>query len=198
MKLARAYATLRNGGVLPEVRYLQAAIGPKGNILGIPAEKAARRAMSTATASTVLQDLRGPVKRGTARAANSVHALVYGKTGTSSRNVDALFVGLTQDFVGSFWLGHDRPAPMPGVHGGGTPARAFSKLTDFYYVRAAQARFARQQQEVAGGEWGRIVPRRHTVHKIAILGSMLTSCFLLTALFRRRKQAADTPLDVQD
>jgi penicillin-binding protein 1A len=198
MKLARAYATLRNGGVLPEVRYVQAAIGPKGNILGIPAARPERRAMARATASAVLQDLRGPVKRGTARAANSVHALVYGKTGTSSRNVDALFVGLTQDFVGSFWLGHDRPAPMPGVHGGGAPARAFSKLTDFYYVRLAQARFARQQQEIAEGDWGRIAPRKHTVHKIAILGSMLTSCFLLTALFRRRKQAADTPLDVRD
>ncbi len=94
--------------------------------------------MSSATASSVLQALRGPVKRGTARGANSAHALVYGKTGTSSRNEDALFVGLTQDFVGSIWLGHDRPAPMPGVHGGGMPAKSFSKLTDFYYVRLAQ------------------------------------------------------------
>ena len=96
--------------------------------------------MSTATA---VFRAPGPARAGEARhgaGANSAHAFVYGKTGTSSRNEDALFVGLTQDFVGSIWLGHDRPTPMPGVHGGGTPARSFSKLTDFYYVRLAQAR----------------------------------------------------------
>ena len=138
MKLAQAYAALENGGMLPQIRFLRAAIGPRGNIVGLPVRKDGPRVMSSATASSVLQALRGPVKRGTARGANSAHALVYGKTGTSSRNEDALFVGLTQDFVGSIWLGHDRPAPMPGVHGGGTPAKSFSKLTDFYYVRLAQ------------------------------------------------------------
>jgi len=201
MKLTRAYATLRNGGVLPPVRFLRAAIGPKGEILGMPAAKAERRALSPAIAASVLQDLRGPVKRGTARAANSIHALVYGKTGTSSRNVDAVFVGLTQDFVGSLWLGHDRPAPMPGVHGGGTPAASFAKLTDFYYLRLAQARFDQHQQEVAGGEWGRLrslAPSEPAVRKLVILGSMLMSCWLLALLFRRRKQqtaetAAEAP-----
>ena len=138
MKLAQAYAALENGGMLPQIRFLRAAIGPRGNIVGLPVRKDGPRVMSSATASSVLQALRGPVKRGTARSANSAHALVYGKTGTSSRNEDALFVGLTQDFVGSIWLGHDRPAPMPGVHGGGMPAKSFSKLTDFYYVRLAQ------------------------------------------------------------
>ena len=149
MKLAQAYAALENGGMLPQIRFLSAAIGPRGNIVGLPVRKDGPRVMSSATASSVLQALRGPVKRGTARGANSAHALVYGKTGTSSRNEDALFVGLTQDFVGSIWLGHDRPAPMPGVHGGGMPAKSFSKLTDFYYVRLAQARHA-ESEEIGG------------------------------------------------
>jgi penicillin-binding protein 1A len=139
MKLTQAYAALENGGVLPQVRFLAAAVGPKGNVLGVPSIKEPRRVMSPATAAAVLKDLRGPVKRGTARAANSVHALVYGKTGTSSRNEDALFVGLTRDFVGSFWLGYDRPTPMPGVHGGGEPARAFAAMTDFHYLELARA-----------------------------------------------------------
>ena len=151
MKLAQAYAALENGGMLPQIRFLSAAIGPRGNIVGVPARKDGPRVMSSATASSVLQALRGPVKRGTARGANSAHALVYGKTGTSSRNEDALFVGLTQDFVGSIWLGHDRPAPMPGVHGGGMPAKSFSKLTDFYYVRLAQARLAESEEIAAFG-----------------------------------------------
>ena len=72
------------------------------------------------------------MRRGTARAANSIHVLVYGKTGTSSDKKDALFVGLTQNFVGTLWVAYTRPTPMPGVHGGGDPGKAFARLTDFF------------------------------------------------------------------
>jgi penicillin-binding protein 1A len=193
MKLTQVYATLQNRGAMPQVRFLGAAIGLRGNVIGIPAAREEHRAMSAATALAVLQDLRGPVKRGTARAASSVHALVYGKTGTSSRNIDAVFVGLTQDFAGSVWLGYDRPAPMPGVHGGGSPAKAFANLTDFYYVRREQQRFVSSRQasqKDAWGEWKKLAPSEHAIAKLTILGSMLTSCLLLTALLRRRKQPA--------
>lgn len=191
LKLTRAYASVLNGGALPQVRFLLAAIGPKGDIIGQPAPRQERRAMSRKTASNILNALRLPVRYGTARAANSVHALVYGKTGTSSRNVDALFVGLTQDFAGTLWLGHDRPAPMQGVHGGGAPARSFAKLTDFYYVRQARARYALKQQQIADGEWGEfktLAPREPVARKLAVLGSMLMSGALLAMLLRRRKQ----------
>jgi membrane peptidoglycan carboxypeptidase len=147
--------------------------------------------MSPATAAAVLQDLRGPVKRGTARAANSVHALVYGKTGTSSHNRDAVFVGLTQDFVGSLWVGNDRPAPMPGMHGGGAPAKAFAKLTDFYYVRAAQARFVSDREAARSGEgWRKLAPKEQTVAKLTVIGTMLLSGLFLAALFRGRSAPA--------
>jgi membrane peptidoglycan carboxypeptidase len=162
----------------------------------VPAAKDGPRVMSTATASSVLQALRGPVKRGTARAANSPHALVYGKTGTSSRNEDALFVGLTEGFVGSIWLGYDRPSPMPGIHGGGTPAKAFAKLTDFYYLRLAQARFAGRDEEPGGAAWGRLktfAARQPGIIAMTTLGSLVMLCFLLPALFRRRELPASAP-----
>ena len=191
MKLAQAYASLENGGMLPQIRFLSAAIGPRGNILGVPVRKEGPRVMATATAASVLQALRGPVKRGTARGANSAHALVYGKTGTSSRNEDALFVGLTQDFVGSIWLGHDRPTPMPGVHGGGTPAKSFSKLADFYYVRLAQSRFAQGEDGSGAAAWGQLktfAARQPGIIAMTALGSLVMLCFLLPALFRRRQR----------
>src|SRR4029077_4480045 len=56
--------------------------------------------------------------------------------------VRQLFVGLTQNFVGTLRVGYNCPAPMPGVHGGGDPAKALARLTDFYCLRLAQARFA--------------------------------------------------------
>jgi penicillin-binding protein 1A len=192
LKLAQAYGALANNGRLPNVRFLAAAIGTRGSLLGLPATKAEPRVMSPTTAASVLEALRGPVKRGTARAANSVHALVYGKTGTSSRNEDALFVGLTEDFVGSLWLGHDRPTPMPGINGGGAPARAFSSLTDFYYVRRAQARFAESRQASTGaGNWRFLRdfgPRERSMVMVVAFVSMLMTCLLLTVMFRRRQR----------
>jgi len=190
MKLAQAYAALENDGMLPQIRFLIAAIGPRGDIVGRLSKKDEPRVMSTATASAVLQALRGPVKRGTAYVANSIHALVYGKTGTSSRNEDALFVGLTRDFVGSIWLGHDRPQPMPGIHGGGVPAKAFANLTDFYYVRLAQARFAENEEWSSdAAPWGRVrafVARQPGITALTAFGSLLMMCFLLPAFFRRQ------------
>jgi penicillin-binding protein 1A len=197
MKLAQAYASLENDGMLPQIRFLIAAIGPRGNIVGMPAAKDGPRVMSTATATSVLQAFRGPVKRGTARAANSVHALVYGKTGTSSRNEDALFVGLTEGFVGSIWLGYDRPQPMPGIHGGGTPAKAFAKLTDFYYLRLAQARFAEEEGMTSrASPWGKLrvfAARQPGIIAMTMLGSVVMLFFLLPALFRRRESVASAP-----
>lgn len=191
MKLTQAYASLRNAGRVPQISFLVAAIGPKGNVIGIPRDKPERKGMSRGTAAAVLQDLRGPVRRGTAKAANSAHALVYGKTGTSSKNADALFVGLTRDFVGCVWVGHDRMTPMPGVHGGGAPARAFSKLTDFYYLRLARARYAEAHKNTSDKPWDgleTLAPREQTVRQLAMLGSMLAACFLLAGLFTTGKE----------
>jgi penicillin-binding protein 1A len=195
MKLAQAYAALKNGGMLPDVRYLAAAIGPTGNILGVPQAKAQPSVMSRATALAVLDDLRGPVKRGTARSANSVHALVYGKTGTSSRNEDALFVGLTEQFVGSLWLGHDRPAPMPGVHGGGAPAKAFANLTDFYYMRLAQARAA-EDEDKSGADWLRLRSIEPIVSFFTMSAALgfVTCLLLLVAFYRRQPAASGAPV----
>ena len=195
MKLTQVYATLLNKGAIPQIRFLSAAIGAQGNVIGVPAIKEERRAMMPKTAQAVLQDLRGPVRHGTARAANSVHALVFGKTGTSSNNRDAVFVGLTQDFAGSLWLGHDRPAPMPGMHGGGAPAKAFAKLTDFYYVGAAQARFVSERDTARSGEtWRKLAPKEQTVAKLTVIGTMLLSGLFLAALWRGRSAPAPAPL----
>ena len=187
MKLTQAYAALENDGILPPARFLVALIGAKGNVLGVPPTKERPRVMSPRTAAAVLQDLRGPVRRGTAHSANSVHALVYGKTGTSSRNEDALFVGLTRDFVGSFWLGYDRPAPMPGVHGGGEPAKAFAAMTDFHYLKLAQAELiAKREPKDDWSEFRKIAPPE-PLRSALVFGVMLAMCLLLT----RKPQRAD-------
>ncbi len=199
MRLTRAYASLEHGGRLLQVRFLLAAIGSKGNVLGSPARRPEPEVMAPETAAAVLRDLRGPVRRGTARAANSLHALVYGKTGTSSGNMDALFVGLTQDFVGTLWVGYDRPTPMPGVYGGGAPAKAFGRLTDFYYLRAARAELLASKAPGAPSPARQWVASLNVVEKLSLLVGAFAFCAFAVRLLnttapeRRLKAGAALP-----
>jgi penicillin-binding protein 1A len=59
---------------------------------------------------------------GTGRAAK-LRLPTYGKTGTTSDHRDAWFVGWSGDLVAGVWVGNDDATPMPGVSGGGIPAR---------------------------------------------------------------------------
>ena len=66
--------------------------------------------------------LRQAVNRGTGRAA-MLSAPNYGKTGTTQDNRDALFVGYAGGLVVGVWIGNDDNTPLPGITGGGLPAR---------------------------------------------------------------------------
>jgi penicillin-binding protein 1A len=133
LQLARAYATVANNGRLPRVRSLVAALGRRGNVLYV-AQPSTRRVMTEQTAIAVRDALRSPVRQGTARNADSPYATVYGKTGTTTHDKDALFVGLTNDYVGAFWIGDDKNRSMHGIYGGGLPSRAFRAVTNIYYT----------------------------------------------------------------
>jgi penicillin-binding protein 1A len=151
LRLARAYAAVANKGRLPRIRSLIAALGRRGNVLYAPASYS-EAVMSPEIALRVRQALRSPVEAGTARLADSSHAIVYGKTGTTSRDKDALFVGLTNDYVGAFWIGDDHGQGMDHVVGGGAPARAFGWVTDAYYTSKAEL-VVRPDRDPAGAGW---------------------------------------------
>ncbi|WP_084717618.1 transglycosylase domain-containing protein [Sphingomonas sanxanigenens] len=68
------------------------------------------------------------VKRGTGRAA-ALSIPVYGKTGTSQDNRDAIFIGFAGDLVTGVWVGNDDNSPLSGVNGGGLPARVWRDFT---------------------------------------------------------------------
>ena len=69
--------------------------------------------------------LRGAVDHGTGRAAR-LAVSAYGKTGTSQEGRDALFVGFAGDLVVGVWIGNDDNTPLPGMVGGGLPARIWA------------------------------------------------------------------------
>ncbi|WP_404713905.1 transglycosylase domain-containing protein [Sphingomonas sp. MMS24-J13] len=69
------------------------------------------------------------VNTGTARGAG-LNTQVYGKTGTSQDNRDALFVGFAGGLVTAVWVGRDDNQPLPGVAGGGMPAHVWRSFME--------------------------------------------------------------------
>ena len=56
--------------------------------------------------------LEAVVKEGTGRRALSLNRTVYGKTGTTNKNIDALFVGFDDKFAVGVWVGKDDREPI--------------------------------------------------------------------------------------
>ncbi|WP_260597383.1 transglycosylase domain-containing protein [Sphingomonas endolithica] len=70
----------------------------------------------------MLDLLSASAETGTGRQA-ALSVKTYGKTGTTSDNRDALFVGFAGDLVVGVWVGNDDNTPNAGLSGGGIPAR---------------------------------------------------------------------------
>jgi penicillin-binding protein 1A len=123
LELTGAYASIANGGrlVWPEAITAIEGAGDKTlyrrRVVDEPVlEPAVVRAMQAMLEVTVL--------RGTGRQA-SLRRFVAGKTGTSSDNRDAWFIGFTDDLVAGVWVGNDDGRPMANVSGGTLPAQIF-------------------------------------------------------------------------
>jgi hypothetical protein len=75
---------------------------------------------------------------------------------------------------------------MPGVHGGGEPARAFAAMTDSYYLEPTRAAaLARREPRDEWSELRRLAPAE-PLRSALVFGSMLAMCLFLTG----RKQSA--------
>ncbi len=97
----------------------------------------------------MLDMLIAAVKEGTGRAAD-IGRPTAGKTGTSEDNRDGWFIGFTDDLVVGVWVGRDDNKPVPGLSGGGLPARIWHDfMADVYRAPAggAAARIAAKSDE---------------------------------------------------
>jgi penicillin-binding protein 1B len=113
LELARAYATLANGGIRPHIRTFEDVVDPQeGALERQPIES--ERVLDGGTAYLVTSLLEGVVDRGTASAlrAQGLVGPIAGKTGTSNEERDAWFVGYTPELVAVVWVGFDEPRSL--------------------------------------------------------------------------------------
>ena len=80
------------------------------------------RSFDARTHAMLLDLLRATIREGTGQSA-ALAIDVYGKTGTSQDNRDALFIGFAGDLIVGVWVGNDDNTPLKGMTGGGVPAR---------------------------------------------------------------------------
>jgi penicillin-binding protein 1B len=120
MEVARAYATLANGGRRSTPRTFVDVVQPRGVAhVNRPIEGPVA-AIDPATAYLAVSLLQGVVDRGTAvrvRAAG-MRGPIAGKTGTTDDEYDVWFVGFTPELVAVVWVGYDEPRTigLPSSH----------------------------------------------------------------------------------
>jgi hypothetical protein len=68
---------------------------------------------------------------------------------------------------------------MPGVHGGGEPAKAFAAMTDFHYLTLARAELmAKREPRDEWSKFRKIAPPE-PLRSALVFGAMLAMCVLL-------------------
>jgi penicillin-binding protein 1A len=104
IEMASAYATVADGGIYHRPTFIQKVVAPGGTVIYNGAS-AGRRVFSAQVAAEAVVALRAVVQYGTGTAAALPNADVAGKTGTTSKSVDAWFNGITPTLVSSVWIG---------------------------------------------------------------------------------------------
>lgn len=126
LELTNAYATFANGGYRVAPRYIETIHDDRGRILydfrstGVREE----RVISPDHAAVMVEMLERSVTAGTGRRLLTEFGLsqpVAGKTGTSQRNRDGWFVGMTPDLVFGAWVGgQNQQVPLGDYIGAGS------------------------------------------------------------------------------
>ena len=125
MELASAYSTFPNNGVRNDPIGYTKVLYKNGEVLldGTPESD---QAMDPGAAFIMTDMLRTTVQHGISNAGRISGMEVAGKTGTTSENVDAWFVGSVNKYTAAVWIGNDTVIEMS--RGSAAAASLFSKM----------------------------------------------------------------------
>ncbi|GAA1357624.1 transglycosylase domain-containing protein [Streptomyces beijiangensis] len=106
LAMASVYATFANRGTYCSPVAIEAVTARDGKAIAVPQSQCSQ-AMSTDTADTVNQMLKGVVEDGTGAQAGLSDRDNAGKTGTTDERKNAWFVGYTPNLSTAVWVGSD-------------------------------------------------------------------------------------------
>jgi penicillin-binding protein 1B len=110
IEIARAYATIANGGIRPDIRTFEDVVDAEGDTLA-RRDIEFERVLDAGTAYLTTSLLEGVIDHGTGAAvrAAGLRGPIAGKTGTTDQERDAWFAGFTPELVVVVWVGFDAP-----------------------------------------------------------------------------------------
>jgi penicillin-binding protein 1A len=128
LDLTAAYAPFANGGNGVIANVITRISTRDGEVLYEQSEAGPGQILTNEQVGMMNDMLSTAVDAGTGRGAQLGGWPMAGKTGTSQRSRDALFVGYTARMVGGVWLGNDDDSPTSGMAGGSVPAQIWREF----------------------------------------------------------------------
>jgi penicillin-binding protein 1A len=124
IELTRAFASVGNKGVAV-TPYGITKVTSMGETIYAQSVDQSHVLVAPYVAAQMTDLLQTTVNTGTGRAAQ-IGRPVAGKTGTTTLNKDGWFLGFSSGLTTGVWMGRDDAKPIPGLHGGTAPAKAFA------------------------------------------------------------------------
>ena len=124
LEMTRAFASVGQNGVAV-TPYGITRVEADGQVIYTHQVDRSHVLVAPYVAAEMIDLLQTAVNTGTGRAAQ-IGRPVAGKTGTTTSSKDGWFLGFSSGLTTGVWMGRDDARPIPGLHGGTAPARAFA------------------------------------------------------------------------
>ena len=112
LELTAAYASIANNGTYIKPTLYTKIIDSEGNVLLDKSEQTTKKVIKESTAFLLTSAMKDVMTSGTGTKANFRGMQIAGKTGTSSEDYDAWFVGFTPYYTAGAWTGYDNNVNM--------------------------------------------------------------------------------------
>ena len=148
--MTAAYAAVANGGYRATPTGVLAVVDGRGNVRANFLEPSRVRVIPEHCVQPTRTVLSEVVRNGTGSGARLRRWQAYGKTGTTTGNADAWFIGWSEGRVLGIWMGKRRDAAGEAIGGKGAPAEFFRLVSngtnEMMDYRASQGRPSRASQ----------------------------------------------------
>ncbi|MGE5630989.1 MAG: transglycosylase domain-containing protein [Caulobacteraceae bacterium] len=128
IEMAAAYSVFPNKGVYIKPISFTKILDKDGNVI-LENKPVKEKVISEQVAYLMVDIMKGVINGGTGGNAALSKMPAAGKTGTTTKNVDAWFTGYTPYYTTSVWIGHDDPKPM-SFTGGSYPAKIWKSIME--------------------------------------------------------------------
>jgi penicillin-binding protein 1A len=128
LRMTGAYAAVANGGYRVIPTGVLAVVDGRGNVLANLMSENRTRVIPKRCIEPTRSVLNEVIRTGTGRGATLRRWKAYGKTGTTTGNADAWFVGWSEGRVLGIWMGKRRGEESQTVAGKGAPADLFKRV----------------------------------------------------------------------